>query len=476
MSKRTLMMVVALIACLAIAATGTLAYLTDSDMDVNVMTLGNVDIVQNEQERTEEGELDEFTQNKPLYPAVFEGSSIPWAPEDEWVVPGDEAWKVVEDNENVVDKFVTVTNTGKSDAYVRTIIAYEGDETYGPEGAYIHVVHNGTNVDPDIAVELMGTVDIDGVTYTVYSYTYPEALASGETTIPSLKQLYMNKAADNDVVAQYGDTYDVLVLSQAAQLQGFADAKTALDTAFGEVNAENVQDWFANATIGTPGAEGDTNNPPTVVDTATELSDALAQGGTVMLGGDVTAVSTVSAGTTSLNLNQNTISGSLMLEDGAELTVEDGAIVNTDNSASAIAVPAGATAELNNVTIESARHGIRAEGGDVTINGGTYKIVPDSKMTLHAVNVSDGSTVTINGGTFVGPKGTIADSGAAVNVQAGSTVIIYDGNFSGGKNNTLACKGTLTIYGGTFDQDPSAYVPAGYKVTKNGDVYTVSAE
>lgn len=72
----------------------------------------------------------------------------------------------------------------------------------------------------------------------------------------------------------------------------------------------------------------------------------------------------------------------------------------------------------------------------------------------------------------------MADSGAAVNVQADSTVIINGGNFSGGKNNTLSCNatGTLIIRGGTFDQDPTAYVDAGYKVTRTGNQYVVSAE
>ena len=262
--NRKWLMVIALVLSLTMATAGTLAYLTDSDKDVNTMTLGRVEIVQNEQERTEDGELDEFTQDKPLLPAYFEGNSIPWADEDEWPVPGDQAWKVVEDNEGVIDKFVTVTNTGKTDAYVRTIIAYEGDETYGPEGAYIHVVHNATNVDPDIKVECMGTYTIDGVKYTVYVYTYPEVLAADETTIPSLKQVYMNKSATNEVVEQYGATYDILVLSQAMQAQGFNDAKTALNEGFGEVTQANLIAWWDETGIGSPGEKNDTNNPPEI--------------------------------------------------------------------------------------------------------------------------------------------------------------------------------------------------------------------
>ena len=68
------MLVVALTA--AIAVGGTLAYLTDTDEDVNVMTLGNVKIDQLEYERVdvetkdENAVVQEFHDNKPMYPAV----------------------------------------------------------------------------------------------------------------------------------------------------------------------------------------------------------------------------------------------------------------------------------------------------------------------------------------------------------------------------------------------------------------------
>lgn len=220
------------------------------------MTLGNVKIEQIEQERvdaallpTADGNLTAFEQNKPLFPAVYEGSSIDWAPAQSSA--DYEAWKVVLPNENVIDKFVTVKNTGKSDAFVRTLIAYEGDATYGPRGEYIHIVHNSTNVDPDIAVKDEGVFNIKGVDYTVFSYTYPAVLKAGDTTIPSLKQVYLDKTADNDVVAKYGETYDILVLSQAVQTAGFADANTALTTAFpyGTDNA-NLIAWFADEDFG----------------------------------------------------------------------------------------------------------------------------------------------------------------------------------------------------------------------------------
>ena len=40
-----------------------------------------------------------------------------------------------------------------------------------------------------------------------------------------------------------GNTYEILVLSQAVQTEGFADAQTALDTAFGKPGTYNP--WAA---------------------------------------------------------------------------------------------------------------------------------------------------------------------------------------------------------------------------------------
>ena len=72
----TWLLVFALTAAISIGA--TLAYLTDTDEDVNVMTLGKVKIDQMEYERVddetanEDAVVQEFHDNKPLYPAITE--------------------------------------------------------------------------------------------------------------------------------------------------------------------------------------------------------------------------------------------------------------------------------------------------------------------------------------------------------------------------------------------------------------------
>ena len=70
--KKVLLMCTAYVLVAALAIGGTLAYLTSTDEDVNVMTMGNVKIEQIEQQYDENGNLVDFVQDKPLYPYVGE--------------------------------------------------------------------------------------------------------------------------------------------------------------------------------------------------------------------------------------------------------------------------------------------------------------------------------------------------------------------------------------------------------------------
>lgn len=231
--KKVLLSILAVVSVVALAITGTVAYLQSEDEDVNVMTLGNVKIEQVEYERDENGNLVDFTQAKPAYPAV---GTIAWA--DEGVEVNGVEYKVFsEDLKNVVDKIVTVNNTGKSDAYLRTLVAIEAPE--GDPNDLIHVNHNiiGVTLEPAFLV------DIDGVTYYVMSFVYNEALAAGAKSAPSLMQVFLDAKTTNEDCAKFGDVWDIKVISQAVQTNGFDDAATALNTAFG-VPAEKAAEWF----------------------------------------------------------------------------------------------------------------------------------------------------------------------------------------------------------------------------------------
>jgi len=212
MSKRTWITLIALVASLLIATTGTLAYLTDTDSDVNVMTLGNVDIDQIE--TNEAGE--EFRQNQPLFPAYYPGDEIEW--DDELV--------------GEIEKYVDVENVGESDAYARTWVAFE------KETDLIHIkwAEGVTPVEKGsatIAAVIDGELLLQE--YDLYCVTYPDVLKPGKS-YSVLEEIAMDKTAGNDYVASFGDSYDVLVLTQAVQTANLEalGAEAALDEAFTE--------------------------------------------------------------------------------------------------------------------------------------------------------------------------------------------------------------------------------------------------
>ncbi len=237
--KKTLLLCLSFVLVAAVAIAGTVAYLTDTDSKTNVMTVGSVDIEQIEQERDENGNLVDFTQAKPALPAV---GDIAWA--DDGVDVNGTEYKVFSDElKNVVDKIVTVKNTGKSDAFVRTIIAIEA-----PEGDPNDLIHVNVNTD-GLSYTAWTPVKINGVDYVISIFTYDEALAKGEISAPSLMQVFLDKKTTNEDCAKFGNTWDILVLSQAVQAAGFSDAQTALDEAFGKVTADNAESLFEGTPI-----------------------------------------------------------------------------------------------------------------------------------------------------------------------------------------------------------------------------------
>ncbi len=481
--KKTAIAAVSYAMVAALAIGGTLAYQTDQTPTAkNVMPLGDVDIVQNEYQRVDDKEnqtkLEDFKQLKEVKPAYYTGTSIPWAPEDQWVEPGNQAWKVVEDNPAVIDKFVTVENIGSNDAYVRTVFAIE----VGPNAVndpYMHVVTNGTNIKdgPTWNWEWpAGVVEIDGGSYVLAVATYTGALAPGQSTIPSLKQIYLDKTATNEVVKAYGDTYEILVFSQAVQTDmGTADgnltAAESLNEAFGEITTTS-HPWTETA----------------FVDSAEELSAALAAGGEVVLTADIAVdeIIKIEAGVkTELNLNgfdiavpeANADTGRSLyaIDNYGELTLTGAGTIE----ARGIENFGTMTIDSDDITIvaRDANGGAAIwNEGVLTINGGTFTTgtVDDGAMSdPGALNNQANGTVVINGGTFDGNgalcyaiinSGNMTINNATVTGRHGvisndGTLVIEDGVYSceGVENQSDHCVyyygGTVTINGGTFTHD-----------------------
>ena len=242
MKKKVLSVcLVVVIAVMAIAG-ASLAYLTDDDSARNVMTIGNLDIDQNEKQISDvTGEMEDFQQNKTLVPAVVTGEVT----KDNIITTDETTGEKVFNSaiKNVVDKFVSVTNNGNQSAFIRTIIAFEG--TYETHENYIGV--NGTY---DYVTDENGDVveiTLNGVTDCLAVCVYKEPVAANTTKETSLRQIYLASEATNSVVAGFGVTYDILVISQAVQVAGFEElgAEYALNTAFGEITATTAAAWFA---------------------------------------------------------------------------------------------------------------------------------------------------------------------------------------------------------------------------------------
>ncbi len=269
--NRKWMLLVALVLSVAMATTGTLAYLTDEDKDVNTMTLGKVEVVQNEQKWNEDKtELIEYKNDEPLYPYI---GKLGWTQTDY----ENGAYRQFT-MKNVQDKYVTVTNTGKSDAYVRTIIAAEMGEYATVDEFRNKVIGFSRNVENGDEFKFPGAwvwenfqvVELeDGNNYLIMTAVHQNPVRPGETTIPSLLQVYMNKECDNEEVEKVDGNkngkYDIIALSQAIQVNGFEEMgpAAALNEGFGEVTEENLIKWLAETEIGSPdGDKNNTNNPP----------------------------------------------------------------------------------------------------------------------------------------------------------------------------------------------------------------------
>ena len=250
------LLVLALTAAISIGA--TLAYLTDTDEDVNVMTVGKVKIDQLEYERVNDETKDadalvqEFHDNKPLYPGVYETGydfGIGEAGVD-WTQIGKDNYSTgiwnPEKINNELDKMVFVKNKGNYDSYVRTVFAFEAGnyETLDAFLAQMHLNLNETDWSWEWIEEPVAIPNEKGgetsTKYFIAVATYNEKLAPGAITEISLSQIALDKSATNADVEAFGDTYQILVKTQAIQADGFESAAIALDEGFEPIDETSV--------------------------------------------------------------------------------------------------------------------------------------------------------------------------------------------------------------------------------------------
>lgn len=467
MKNRKLLLIVSLVLALTMSLGGTLAYLQDTDEAVNVMTLGNVDIEQYE----EDAEGNPFEQGQPLYPAYVDADNN---------ITG------------AIDKVVNVKNVGSSEAYVRTLLAFEAGTLNKTDfEKYIHTVFaEGAKVE-----WLPSAIEAKGVKYYVACVDYG-AVAAGVETDPSLLKVYMDKTATNETVAEFGETYEIIALSQAIQTTNMPDAATAWTESFGAFNAANAAEWFNGVSV----------IPVTTVSTAAELKEALAAGGTVMLADNIdlgkemltvpadTAVTLELNGhdlTTDLSGNGDAHTAMITVNKGASLTINGNGDVHVTANKTQTKVSAIINNDAGNVTIN---------GGNYTMDYGTYDegyLIPT--IVDNNSNVGN-ATLTINGGTFTHDRNMFRNFSNAAghnNYQTVAKIVINDGTFLADgdgsasiwnqkpSSTTPAGAGAVEINGGTFvgvtvydDWTEASEVPSGDNVTVDleGKVVSNKAE
>jgi len=330
---------------------------------------------------------------------------------------------------NVVDKIVTVENTGKSDAYVRTIFASEVAESVAEvktPGTDIGLMRNdAANTDDDDTTLgnsdwswdwLDEVVTIDNQKYAIAVATHNAILPKGETTIPSLLQVYLKSHVDNDYVSKLGDSYNVLVLSQAVQADGFADVETALNAGFpGIESTETISKWFGDFYPVNEVEPKDLAAALINAGAGTTIKTDLEEdfNGSLNIGEDVGF---------ELDLGNNTLNGSL-INNGGNVSVSDGKLVspnagiesidgnakfeNVDVNAgspadySVIIRGADSAATFDNADIVSAGGGVGARGAEVTFNSGSIAVNSTSTSGRYVFYAEgEGTVININGGEF----------------------------------------------------------------------------
>lgn len=392
--RKYLVSALALILVAVISITGTIAYLTDTETAVNVMILGEINIEQYEQDR----DGNDFIQGQTMLPLV--GSA---ANKDANGYPT---------ASNYIDKIVTVKNTGKNAAYVRTFIAIPDYSYEGQTGgdASLNVIHwNGYSkgdaapaypaatripgTQTDVANDwswgkdanasvwpgnhgdwnVVKDVEINGQVYNIYVVTHVSAVQPGAITAPSMIGVYLDSKVDYDhaagvytyegkVIEGFDGTVKVLVGTQAVQYDdGWGDAWTALDTAFGTPD------------VGHPWVDG--VELPTLVATAEELQDALnnAQAGkanVIVLTDDIVGdiVVTQKANTKITIEGQGNEFAGVLVVDGKSATLMSAGITINNVNFKADSISADACIRLGDGT-NATRYTC-----NVTVNGCTFDV------------------------------------------------------------------------------------------------------
>ncbi len=166
--------------------------------------------------------------------------------------------------------------------------------------------------------------------------------------------------------------------------------------------------------------------------------------------------------TTKVEVSGGDYKESVEVPAGKEVVVKDGTFTTSD--AAGITLKDNSTITLENGTYEASQQIVGVSANNkVVINGGEYN---STVLVWGAADVD----VLVTGGTFNLWSLVVSDSNDNFKVRVtGGNFTLGGGGFDAGQAHDIV------ITGGTFNKDPSKYVPATHKVTEADGVWTVTA-
>ena len=220
---------------------GSLAYFTDEDETENTFAVGNVNISMIEQQRNEQNPdmLSPYVDGSTLIPVVENEKESPVITNGDNDETNDVALPSEANYANYIDKIVRVSNTGKSQAYVRAFIAIPSSIDAITLDGGLHLSLGESESWEEL--KSVGTATINSIKYNVYSRINSEVVESWTTTAPAYSGIYLDKDVDADENGNLiingntvgRSTYTVEgkvvipVFAQAIQVAGFDTADEA---------------------------------------------------------------------------------------------------------------------------------------------------------------------------------------------------------------------------------------------------------
>ncbi len=467
MKKRSLLLCLALVLSLTMAIGGTLAYLTDTDTTTNVMVVGNVDIEQTEWQRVSQdvvdGDLKAYVDGVSFYPAVA-AEGFNYASGKLWTTS-----QVV----GAVDKLVQVENVGKSDAYFRTLVAFQ---QFAGMDTLLHINWNDAAYTIDQVKDENGapyTFGYEGKTYVLYTAVYPTELKAGEKAPYSLLQVALDGAATNSTVKETDGPYSILVATQAIQTENF---KVLVEQGSMTVPGILASQFGNPATENSPWAVGIAH-----VSTEEAFYTALNNGQDVVLDGDITlnvpyinlTLGTADATSVTIDGNGHTITFNNGREEVWISTTNPDAVLNISNAKLGRSNPTVGNYLTflsfygnTNLTNVEFHESVNLWGVAKEYNLTDVRIIDSRASAPHyAMFIKSGSTVTL--------EGCVLDNAAAGN----RAIKVSDVN----AEEEAQAVTTLTVKNTTFASNKKAAILVGTKygakiTLENVDISQVAAD